>query len=70
MPPTPFEPQPDEVTALGFFLDVQRGALLSKLAGLTDEQATTRSTVSDFCMLTLVKHVAFTERRWFQLDPR
>ena len=68
MPPTPFEPQPDEKTALGFFLDVQRGALLSKLAGLTDGQATTRSTVSAFCMLTLVKHVAFTEHRWFQLE--
>ena len=68
MPPTPFEAQPDERTALGFFLDVQRGALLSKLAGLTDDQATTRSTVSELCMLTLVKHVAFTERRWFQLE--
>lgn len=68
MPPTPFEPQPDEKAGLGFFLDVQRAALLQKLAGLTDEQAMSRSTVSDFCMLTLVKHVAFTERRWFQLE--
>ena len=68
MPPTPFEPQPDETTGLGFFLDVQRAALLQKLAGLTDEQATSRPTASALCMLTLVKHVAFTERRWFQLE--
>jgi hypothetical protein len=68
MPPTPFEPQPDEKTGLGFFLDVQRAALLQKLAGLTDVQATSHPTASELCLLTLVKHVAFTERRWFQLE--
>jgi hypothetical protein len=50
------------------FLDEQRAALLRKLDGLDDEQAVHRPTVSDFCMLTLVKHVAFVERRWFQIE--
>ena len=50
------------------FLDEQRAALLRKLDGLDDEQAVLRPTVSDFCMLTLVKHVAFVERRWFQIE--
>jgi len=68
MPPTPFEPMPDERAGLGVFLDAQRGAILAKLAGLTDEQATLRPTASGLSMLTLVKHVAFVERRWFQLE--
>lgn len=50
------------------FLDEQRRAILSKLDGLDDEQAKTRSTPSDFCLLTLVKHAAFAERRWMQLE--
>src|SRR5437868_3672288 len=50
------------------FLDEQRAALLRKIDGLTDEQATSRPTASDLCLLTLVKHVAFVERRWFQLE--
>ncbi|HVM54238.1 MAG TPA: DinB family protein [Acidimicrobiales bacterium] len=59
---------PDERAGLGVFLDAQRGAILAKLAGLTDEQATLRPTASGLSMLTLVKHVAFVERRWFQLE--
>lgn len=66
--PTPFEPQPDEKTGLGVFLDGQRAAILTKSAGLSDELARSHPTPSDFCMLTLVKHVAFVERRWFQLE--
>ncbi len=50
------------------FLDEQRAALLRKLDGLSFEQATTRPTASEMCMLTLVKHVAFTERRWLILE--
>ena len=50
------------------FIDEQRRAILSKLDGLTDEQAKSQSTISDLCLLTLVKHVAFVERRWFQLE--
>jgi hypothetical protein len=65
---TPFEALSDEKTGLGVFLDGQREAILRKLAGLTDEQAMTTATVSDFCLLVLVKHVAFVERRWFQLE--
>ena len=61
---TPFEPMPDELTGLRTFLRAQRATILEKSAGLTDEQATSHPTVSDFCMLTLVKHVAFVERRW------
>jgi hypothetical protein len=65
---TPFAPQPDEKTGLGFFLDWQREAILRKLGGLSQEQATSKPTASDLCLLVLVKHVAFTERRWFQLE--
>jgi hypothetical protein len=66
--PVPFQAVPDEKTGLGLFLDEQRRAILGKLDDLTDDQARTRSTVSDFCLLTLVKHVAFVERRWMQLE--
>jgi Protein of unknown function (DUF664) len=66
--PVTFEGPPSELAGLTMFLEEQRAALLRKLDGLTDEQATTRSTQSAFCMLTLVKHVAFVERRWFQLE--
>lgn len=59
---------PDERTGLGVFLDEQRSALLRKIEGLSDDQALNRPTPSEFCMLTLVKHVAFVERRWFQLE--
>lgn len=65
---TPFEPMPDERTGLRTFLDSQRASILEKAAGLTEEQARSHPTASDFCMLTLVKHVAFVERRWFQLE--
>lgn len=68
MSATPFEPMPDERTGLGTFLESQRASILEKSAGLTEEQARSQSTASDFCMLTLVKHVAFVERRWFQLE--
>lgn len=66
MPPTPMAPQPDELTGLKLFLDTNRRALLEKLDGLTDEQAASRPTVSDLRMLTLVKHVAYVERRWMR----
>jgi uncharacterized damage-inducible protein DinB len=32
--------------------------------GLTDEQAATRSTVSELCVGGLIKHVALVERQW------
>jgi hypothetical protein len=65
--PTPFVSPASEIAGLELFLDVQREAVLRKLDGLTQEQATTRPTPSEFCMLTIVKHLAFTERRWVQL---
>jgi hypothetical protein len=66
--PVPFVGPQTEIEAIGLFLDEQRAALLRKLDGLTDEQATSHPTASDFCLLTIVKHVAFTERRWFVLE--
>lgn len=66
--PVPFEGPPTELDGLRMFLEEQRAAILRNLDGLTDEQAVSHPTVSDFCMLTLVKHVAFVERRWFQLE--
>jgi Protein of unknown function (DUF664) len=66
--PVPFEPAPTELAGLRMFLEAQRASILRKLDGLSDEQAVSHPTVSEFCMLTLVKHVAHTERRWFQLE--
>ena len=66
--PVPFLPVPDEKAGVALFIDEQRRAILAKLDDLTDEQATTPSTVSGFSLVTLVKHVAFVERRWFQLE--
>jgi hypothetical protein len=66
--PVPFVGPQTEIEAIGLFLDEQRAALLRKLDGLTDEQATSHPTASEFCLLTIVKHVAYTERRWFLLE--
>ena len=66
--PVPFVGPPSEIAGLGMFLDEQRASRLRKLEGLTEEQARSRPTASAFFMLTLVKHVAFVERRWFQLE--
>ena len=66
--PVPFVGPQTEVEAIGLFLDEQRAALLRKLDGLSDEQATSHPTASEFCLLTIVKHEAFTERRWFLLE--
>jgi uncharacterized damage-inducible protein DinB len=66
--PVAFEGPLTEVAGLAMFLDEQRAALLRKVSGLSDEQAMSHPTPSAFCLLTLVKHVAFAERRWFQLQ--
>jgi hypothetical protein len=41
-----------------------RGFLRQTVQGLTDEQAATRSTVSELCLGGLIKHVAGVERAW------
>jgi hypothetical protein len=45
-------------------LRAHRGFLLHTVAGLTDEQARLRPTVSELSLGGLVKHVAATERTW------
>ena len=43
-----------------------RGFLRQTVAGLDDEQAARRSTVSELCLGGLIKHVATTEERWMR----
>ena len=49
------------------FLDMQRAALIEKLQGISDEDARRTPTVSSLSLLSLVKHSAVWERRWFQV---
>jgi len=49
------------------FLDLQREALIEKLQGVSDEDARRTPTVSSLSLLSLVKHSAIWERRWFQV---
>jgi hypothetical protein len=49
------------------FLDMQREALLEKLQGVSDEDARRTPTASSLSLLSLVKHSAVWERRWFQV---
>ena len=56
-----------ERAALCQFLDYQREALIDKLQGLTDEQARMTATASSLSLLSLIKHSAIWERRWFQI---
>jgi hypothetical protein len=45
-------------------LDRHRYFLRFAVRGLTDEQAAQRSTVSELCLATLIKHVTATEAMW------
>lgn len=45
-------------------LRLHRGFLRQTVEGLTDEQAATRSTVSELCPGGLIKHVTQVEQRW------
>ena len=56
-----------ERQALCGFLDQQRDALIRKIEGLSDEDARRAATVSSMSMLSLLKHAATWERRWFQV---
>jgi hypothetical protein len=49
------------------FLDMQREALIEKLQGLSDDQARMAATSSSLSLLSLIKHSAIWERRWFQV---
>jgi Protein of unknown function (DUF664) len=66
MPP-PEVPPDTERTGLREFLDLQREALIDKLQGLSEADARRTSTVSSLSLLSLVKHSAIWERRWFQV---
>ena len=56
-----------ERASLSEFLDLQRQALIEKLRGVSDEDARRAPTVSSLSLLSLVKHSAIWERRWFQI---
>jgi uncharacterized damage-inducible protein DinB len=56
-----------ELAALDSFLDQQRDALIRKIDGLSDEDARRAATVSSLSLLSLIKHSAVWERRWFQI---
>lgn len=60
------EPSADERVTLNGFLDYQRGTMITKIDGLTDEQARTRYVGSDTTLLGLVRHLAEVERNWFR----
>jgi uncharacterized damage-inducible protein DinB len=47
-----------------------RGFLLHTAAGLTEEQAHARSTVSELTIAGLLKHVADTEEQWMDFGVR
>ena len=48
------------------FLDMQHQALIDKVRGLSDQDVRT-ATVSALSLLSLIKHSAIWERRWFQV---
>ncbi len=49
------------------FLDMQRQALIDKVQDLSDPEARLTPTVSSLSLLSLLKHSAIWERRWFQV---
>ena len=57
----------DERSALNWFLDLQRDALVRKLDGVSDEDARKTPTVSSLSLLGILKHSGIWERRWFQV---
>ena len=56
-----------ERDALCSFLDQARDALIRKIDGLSDKDARHAATVSSLSLLSLLKHSAIWERRWFQI---
>lgn len=53
---------------LSAFLDRYRETMLWKLEGLTKEQASARLVPSASTLLGIVKHLAYVERWWFQMN--
>src|SRR3954447_5450765 len=51
-------------------LDRHRGFLRYTVRGLTDEQATQRTTASELTLAGLLKHVAHTEEKWANFAER
>jgi uncharacterized damage-inducible protein DinB len=67
-PPLPDPPSSaQEKVMLSAFLDWARDALLRKVEGLDREALTRRLVVSDTTLLSVVKHLACVERRWFRM---
>lgn len=68
MPDLPERPPPagSEKEMLTRFLDYQRGIVLRKAAGLSDEELRRPMTPSNVTLLGMVKHLAYVERWWFQ----
>ncbi|MGP0030459.1 MAG: DinB family protein [Acidimicrobiales bacterium] len=55
-----------ERSALCEFLDTQREALINKVQGLSETDARRAATVSSLSILSVIKHSAIWEGRWFQ----
>lgn len=55
-----------ERDALTGFLDQQRNALVRKIRGVSDADARRAPTASSLSLLSLLKHSAVWEGRWFQ----
>lgn len=57
----------DERAMLVAFLDFQRESMVSKLAGLTEEQARWTPTPIGNSLISLVQHLAWVESWWFRV---
>jgi uncharacterized damage-inducible protein DinB len=64
--PVPFAG--DEKTMLSAFLDRYRETILWKLDGLSRQQASQQLVPSASTLLGVVKHLAYVERWWFQMN--
>src|SRR5690606_7498582 len=65
--PPAASPSRRERDDLAGLLERQRSVLRCTTAGLDDDRATRRTTVSELTLAGLVKHVAATERAWIAL---
>jgi uncharacterized damage-inducible protein DinB len=67
-PPLPDPPTSgEEKVMLSAFLDWTRDALLRKVEGLDRATMTRRLVVSETTLMSVVKHLAAVERRWFRV---